>query len=751
MPATCPQPNLLPGAACLVQVTFVPTQAGGRLALLRVESDDVIPVLDVPLQGQAVPTGPELHLFPASLAFASQPPGSAPTSQPVALVNSGLTDLHLSGMSVVGAGDFQRSTPCDQAVIAPGGSCGFLVSFSPLAPGPRSATLVVSSDSGGVAGTQSFLALSGRGAQPVLTSVPGLLEFGNRAVGVRGADGTLLLQNTGDATLTITGLSLSGGHWGDFLIPASYSCVAAPGQGCAVAIGFVPTTAATRVTELVVASNVPGPSARVTLRGTGQFPATPATLPTDDHRFLSSGATLVPICGTTSAPAPNLVIPVSRVVGAVPTGGGRLLAPAPLVGAGVLSATATLEVMAYNVRTPPGGTAPRVIFNGVSAGFLTGQAGGWSLTTVTVPIGIVNFPARLTAPLAPPVAASNTVAIAVGTGGPEQCAAPAWARLTFMTLSPVVFVHGNGSDGAFFVRQGLAGFLDTIGIPNDRSINLAAASGGSATIAANAATLQARLPAIAASFGVNSIHVIAHSKGGLDMRSWLGTFGTANAFRVLSLTTLSTPHRGSPLADAAAAVNATGIGVPGLPIASLGFLGVGGPAIPNLTSAFTAGFNPPLPPAADYRALGADADRFLDGLIRSGSPIDEYAAARSENGAVAAVFAANPAAADALVTAVYHFMRNTATVQVVLVFVPIPFPPFFVPVTLPLPLPNFIPAPNDLLVSVRSALGAPPPFVPAAVFAGAAGRDHADIANRATGTTVLPLLITTDLVRGDLK
>ena len=145
--------------------------------------------------------------------------------------------------------------------------------------------------------------------------MPGLLDFGNRAVGIRGPDGTLLLQNTGDATLTITGLSLSGGHFGDFLIPAGYSCVAAPGQGCAVAIGFVPTTAATRVTELVVASNVPGPSARVTLRGAGQFPVTPATLPTDDHRFLSSGATLVPICGTATAPAANLVIPVSRVVG----------------------------------------------------------------------------------------------------------------------------------------------------------------------------------------------------------------------------------------------------------------------------------------------------------------------------------------------------------------------------------------------------------------------------------------------------
>jgi triacylglycerol lipase len=43
------------------------------------------------------------------------------------------------------------------------------------------------------------------------------------------------------------------------------------------------------------------------------------------------------------------------------------------------------------------------------------------------------------------------------------------------------------------------------------------------------------------------VHIIAHSMGGLDARYMITHLGMAR--RVLSLTTLGTPHRGSPMAD----------------------------------------------------------------------------------------------------------------------------------------------------------------------------------------------------------
>jgi triacylglycerol lipase len=52
-------------------------------------------------------------------------------------------------------------------------------------------------------------------------------------------------------------------------------------------------------------------------------------------------------------------------------------------------------------------------------------------------------------------------------------------------------------------------------------------------------------------FPTGPIHVVAHSMGGLDTRFALGKnlCGLADRDRVLALSTISTPHRGSPIAD----------------------------------------------------------------------------------------------------------------------------------------------------------------------------------------------------------
>jgi triacylglycerol lipase len=48
-------------------------------------------------------------------------------------------------------------------------------------------------------------------------------------------------------------------------------------------------------------------------------------------------------------------------------------------------------------------------------------------------------------------------------------------------------------------------------------------------------------------FPTEPVHIIAHSMGGLDARYMIARLGMED--RVLSLTTLGTPHRGSPFAD----------------------------------------------------------------------------------------------------------------------------------------------------------------------------------------------------------
>ena len=56
---------------------------------------------------------------------------------------------------------------------------------------------------------------------------------------------------------------------------------------------------------------------------------------------------------------------------------------------------------------------------------------------------------------------------------------------------------------------------------------------------------------ITTKFPIGQIHVIAHSMGGLDVRCLLARNlnGLANQGRIVSLSTISTPHHGSPVAD----------------------------------------------------------------------------------------------------------------------------------------------------------------------------------------------------------
>jgi triacylglycerol lipase len=71
--------------------------------------------------------------------------------------------------------------------------------------------------------------------------------------------------------------------------------------------------------------------------------------------------------------------------------------------------------------------------------------------------------------------------------------------------------------------------VDTIGSVTERAQKLAAA--------------------MAAKFPTGDIHIVAHSMGGLDSRYLLAKNLHDLARRVMSLSTISTPHGGSPLAD----------------------------------------------------------------------------------------------------------------------------------------------------------------------------------------------------------
>jgi triacylglycerol lipase len=95
--------------------------------------------------------------------------------------------------------------------------------------------------------------------------------------------------------------------------------------------------------------------------------------------------------------------------------------------------------------------------------------------------------------------------------------------------------------------------------------------------------------AIQQAFPEGPVHIIAHSMGGLDSRVLIARNlnGLSTPGRIASLTTLSTPHRGSPMADLLAGPRPHGLrrGVYDSIGQTISRLGVSAGALANLTTA----------------------------------------------------------------------------------------------------------------------------------------------------------------------
>lgn len=112
------------------------------------------------------------------------------------------------------------------------------------------------------------------------------------------------------------------------------------------------------------------------------------------------------------------------------------------------------------------------------------------------------------------------------------------------TRYPLVLVHGLAMKETFFMRS--FGRIDRIlRIQGHRVYVSHIDSFGS--IESNAGQLKAEILAILLETGADKVNIIAHSKGGLDAKYMITDLGMAE--HIASLTTLCTPHRGSPVAS----------------------------------------------------------------------------------------------------------------------------------------------------------------------------------------------------------
>ncbi len=267
----------------------------------------------------------------ASLSFGNQAVGTTSTVQTITLTNNGTAPLTIYG--IVAGTDFAQTNTC-RSKVAPAGNCTMSVTFTPTASGAVSDQLTITDDA---PGQPQAVNLTGTGTGPGVSFSSTSLAFGGQVVGTNSAAQTLTLKNTGNDTLKITGIAVSG----DFAETNTCGASVAAAAQCAISITFTPTTSGNRAGTLTLTDNAAGSPQTISLSGAGE----------DFSITASSGSS------TTATVAPGQSATYSLSV----SGQGGLKQPISLSCSGA-PAEATCTVSPTSV-TPNGSSASSVTVN----------------------------------------------------------------------------------------------------------------------------------------------------------------------------------------------------------------------------------------------------------------------------------------------------------------------------------------------------------------------------------------------------
>jgi hypothetical protein len=287
----CPT-QLAPGASCVAEVTFAPTQAGLNTGTLYITGGGG-PTIYIPLSGTGLPAGATgaVTFSSPTLQFGSEGVGQTTSYQSVHLENNSSVPFTVTGITV--SGDFSiytnqcGTTPFE---LAPESSCYVSVTFTPSAGGARAGSLTFADSA---AGSPQSVALSGTGVAATQTlefyPSPGVTFGDDVPVGTQSGTITVYAQNAGTTPITIDRAKASG----DFLISydgcsgTTLAGTTEDGSGslayCIVYVIFQPTATGQRTGSLTFVDSAGNSPQALALSGnaiadTGTAAVTPTQL-----------------------------------------------------------------------------------------------------------------------------------------------------------------------------------------------------------------------------------------------------------------------------------------------------------------------------------------------------------------------------------------------------------------------------------------------------------------------------------------
>jgi hypothetical protein len=272
------------GGVCELSVTFAPpTGTAVFFATLTVSGSASGAPQTVGLSGTGIPAS-TASLLPNPLVFQAIAVGTTSAPQYAFLNNTGPNADSISNITIAGADieDFQLSftapgnTPCSSSqVLNAQAVCVVGVLFTPTQTGLRTATLQITDTATGTPHTTVLQGGSGT-TGPTVTVAPPSLTFSSQTVGTTSAAQSVTVSNTGTATVTFAGFTVSGTNAGDFSVPlptagtmCSPSGTLAGGASCTINVLFTPSASGTRTATLNIADNALGSPQPVALTGTG--------------------------------------------------------------------------------------------------------------------------------------------------------------------------------------------------------------------------------------------------------------------------------------------------------------------------------------------------------------------------------------------------------------------------------------------------------------------------------------------------
>jgi hypothetical protein len=219
---------------------------------------------------------------------------------------------------------------------------------------------------------------------------------------------------------------------------------------------------------------------------------------------------------------------------------GYLVDADKLVNNKVIGRNAKISFPTYDIddKADVSGIAPEVdlvSFNGAVIKTLEGFNNQWVNDSFPVDISKVKFNQM------------NEIKIDIDVDNTRQawCMSVDWVSIAFDAAAPYVLAHGISADLETWDNDAAPGVLATLDASGVLYERFSTDAKGSVTD--NARDLKGQIQVFLDKVKSKKVNIIAHSKGGLDSQAL--AFISQPEFEILSLSTLSTPHLGSSIAD----------------------------------------------------------------------------------------------------------------------------------------------------------------------------------------------------------